>query len=217
MPTEHSSARLERFLGLAAGDNIQICQPTTPAQVFHLLRRQAMRPWRKPLVVMTPKSLLRRAEAVSQIGDLVTGHYRRILDDTEVGAGARRVVLCSGKIYYDLLERRRAEKITDVAIVRLEQLYPLSDAELQRVMAPYGPHVEVMWVQEEPRNMGAWPHMQLRFGDQLLGAWRWTCISRAASASPATGSSTVHKAEQAQLMEQALAPVSSSSRAKSRT
>jgi 2-oxoglutarate dehydrogenase E1 component len=200
---EHSSARLERFLQLCAEDNMQVCYPTTPAQIFHLLRRQVLRPWRKPLVVMTPKSLLRHKSAVSTLDDLSKGAFRRIIWDHAVSK-AKRVLLCSGKVYYDLLAGREAKKRDDVAIVRIEQLYPLTNAALAEAVKPY-PGAEIVWVQEEPFNMGAWYHFNARWPAELgkLG-----CVSRPESASPATGSEKSHKYEQQLLVDQAFGEIS---------
>lgn len=205
MGPEHSSARLERFLQLAAEDNIQITNPTTPAQYFHLLRRQALRCWRKPLVVMTPKSLLRHPVSVSSLDDLATGHFQRIIPETSErpGAAVKRVLLCSGKIYFELAEQREKLKRDDVAIVRVEQLYPLPAELLQATLASYRDGTPVFWVQEEPENMGAWYAFRVRFGDRLFGRWPFAGISRPASASPACGSAKAHKREQAALIEQA--------------
>ncbi len=199
---EHSSARLERFLQLCAEDNIQVCYPTTPAQIFHVLRRQVLRPWRKPLVVMTPKSLLRHKHAVSTLDDLAKGSFRRIIWDHSVET-AKRVLLCSGKIYYDLLAGREAKKRGDVAIVRIEQLYPLTDAALAEAVKPYD-GAELIWVQEEPFNMGAWYHLNARW-PAALG--KLSCVSRPESASPATGSEKTHKYEQQLLVDQAFGDV----------
>ena len=201
---EHSSARLERFLNLAAEDNIQVVNLTTPAQLFHCLRRQVLRPWRKPLVVMSPKSLLRHAEAVSSLDDLATGTFQRILTDVEDldMKKVRRVLLTSGKLYYELAAARTERQVQDVAIVRLEQYYPLDEARLEEVLTPYG-DTEVVWVQEEPRNMGAWPFLQLHLGASLFGRWPLTCVSRPLSASPATGSASAHKKEQEDLIAEA--------------
>ena len=198
---EHSSARLERFLQLCAEDNLQVCNLTTPAQLFHLLRRQVLRPWRKPLVIMTPKSLLRHKGAVSTLDDLAQGAFRRILWDPSVEAkNARRVLLCSGKVYYDLVAGREAKKRTDVAIVRIEQLYPLSDATIKEALDPYPENAEVLWVQEEPFNMGAWYYLRARWPRTVRTP---TCVSRPESASPATGSAASHKFEQQLLVDQA--------------
>ena len=198
---EHSSARLERFLQLCAADNMQVAYPTTPAQIFHLLRRQVLRPWRKPLVIMSPKSLLRHPQAVSSLGDLATGTFQRVIPDAEADA-ATRVLLCSGKVYYDLLAERGDAR--DTAIVRLEQLYPLSERELRAALEPYPQHVPVVWVQEEPENMGAWRTLRASFGDRLFGH-PFFGVYRPAAASPATGSGSAHKLEQRDLMRAAFA------------
>ena len=198
---EHSSARLERYLQLCAEDNMQVVYPTTPAQMFHLLRRQVLRPWRKPLIVMTPKSLLRHPKAVSSLSELATGTFQRVIPDSEAD-GATRVILCSGKVYYDLLAERGDNRGT--AIVRLEQLYPLSERELSAALAPYAADAPVVWVQEEPENMGAWRNLRVQFGSQLLGH-PFSGVYRPASASPATGSGSAHKLEQKDLMRAAFA------------
>src|SRR6185369_14162407 len=152
-----SSGRPARFLVLAAQDNIQIANPTTPANFFHLLRRQVLRPWRKPLVVFTPKSLLRHPRAVSSLDELATGRWQKVIPDTAVDAkGVTKILLCAGKVYYDLLERREKLQRNDVAIVRMEQLYPLPMAELEQALAPYADGTPVVWTQEDPENMGAW-------------------------------------------------------------
>ncbi|MGH7231780.1 MAG: 2-oxoglutarate dehydrogenase E1 component, partial [Nitrospiraceae bacterium] len=201
---EHSSARLERFLELAVNDNVQVVNPTTPAQYFHVLRRQVLRRWRKPLVVMTPKSLLRHPQAVSILDDLDQGRFRRILFDRQtVPKRVGRVLLCSGKVYYDLVKMRHELKRDDVAIVRLEQLYPLYDEELRESLALYPPKAPVVWVQDEPANMGAWRYLLARFGDTLLGAGPFSAVCRSASASPATGWGALHKMEQAKLLKAA--------------
>lgn len=200
---EHSSARLERFMTLAAEDNMQIVVPTTPAQYFHLLRRQSLRRWKKPLVVMTPKSLLRHKEAVSSFESLADGAFHEVLPDTEaVGENIGRVLVCSGKIYYELDSLRSEARRNDVAIVRTEQLYPFPDADLQQALATYAADVPVYWVQEEPRNMGAWPFVRMKFGDSIYGH-PLIGISRPESASPATGSGTSHKIEQQAILKQA--------------
>ncbi|WHZ23807.1 MAG: 2-oxoglutarate dehydrogenase E1 component [Nitrospira sp.] len=201
---EHSSARLERFLELAVNDNLQIVNPTTPAQYFHALRRQALRRWRKPLVVMAPKSLLRHPQAVSPLEDLEQGRFRRILLDRSAAPDrVDRVLLCSGKIYYDLARRRDELKRTDVAIVRIEQLYPLHDDELREVLAWYPPNTPAVWVQEEPANMGAWRYLFARFGERLFDTWPFSAVCRPASASPATGWGSLHRIEQTKLLEAA--------------
>ena len=205
---EHSSARLERFLSLCAEDNIQVCNLTTPAQYFHALRRQVVRPYRKPLVIMTPKSLLRARAASSTLSDLSHGSFRRILPD-ESGADpatVRRVLLCSGKVYYDLAAAREQRKARDLAIVRLEQLYPIQEADLTAALAPYRLGTELVWVQEEPFNMGAWYSLSARWPRALRERHRLCCVSRPESASPATGSAASHKLEQRLLVDQAFAP-----------
>ena len=199
---EHSSARLERFLNACAEDNIQVAYPTTPAQYFHLLRRQVRRSWRKPLVVMTPKSLLR--QQISSLDELATGRFQRVLDDAEVTAeGVKRVLLCTGKVYFDLLQRRRELARDDVAIVRVEQLYPLSAEQLFAVLDRYPANAPITWVQEEPENMGAWRYLARRFGDRFRQRGPLNAVCRPASASPATGSKGSHKIEQARLLERA--------------
>jgi 2-oxoglutarate dehydrogenase E1 component len=204
---EHSYARLGRFLQLCAEDNMQVCDCSTPAQFFHLLRRQVLRPWRKPLVVMTPKSLLRHKRAVSSIEEFVNGSFQTIIPDVsgQPATSARRVLLCSGRVYYDLEMERERRGINDVHIVRIEQFYPLDGAGLARVLQPYGAGTELFWVQDEPWNMGAWYFMKVRlqalFGDGL----RIHCVSRAESASPATGSAAAHKIENQHLLDAAFA------------
>ena len=201
---EHSSARLERFLQLCAEDNIQVAVPTTPAQYFHLLRRQMNREFRKPLVVMTPKSLLRLKECVSALADLAEGsRFHEVLDE-EGGdpAAVKRVVLCSGKVYYDLARARQEKKLKGTALVRLEQLYPFPETQLLDVLSRYPASVELAWAQEESQNNGAWSFVETRLRQMGL---KPECAARDASASPATGSLTVHAREQAELVEAALA------------
>ena len=202
---EHSSARLERFLALSAEYNMQVCNLTTPAQVFHALRRQSVRRWRKPLILMSPKSLLRHKRAISSLAELAEGRFERIIDDAEVDpAGARRLIFCSGKVYYDLLAGREARGLGDVALIRIEQLYPIRASELQALLARYPETAELLWVQEEPWNMGSWFSIHARWAE-LSGSTRpIRCVSRPASASPATGSSAAHKIEQAELVARAL-------------
>ena len=155
---EHSSARPERFLQLCAEHNMQVCVPTTPAQIFHLLRRQMVRDFRKPLIVMSPKSLLRHKAAVSALADLAEGRFNTVIGDAEklVAKNVRRVVVCSGKVYYDLIDFRRANKIADMAVVRLEQQYPFPHLDFKAQIAKYPNAKEVVWCQEEPQNQGAW-------------------------------------------------------------
>lgn len=202
---EHSSARLERFLQLCAADNIQVCNPSTPAQYFHLLRRQVKRALRKPLVVMTPKSLLRHPMAVSSLKDLSAGAFEEILDD----AGHRkatRVILCSGKLYYGLLQRRMDTKRRDTAIVRIEQLYPVPEKQLTSVVNRYKQAKEWFWAQEEPENMGAWPYLRPHL-EKIIGRHP-TYIGRPEAASPATGFPAIYKRQQEAVLEKALGQVS---------
>ncbi len=199
---EHSSARLERYLQACAEDNIQVCYPSTPGQYFHLLRRQMKRPFRKPLIVMTPKSLLRHKRAVSPIDELVNGQFHEVLDDTEVDpARVKRVVLCSGKVYYDLLERRLEEKKTDVALVRVEQFYPFPVEALRQIQETYSESQEWVWAQEESLNMGGWTFMEPRL--RALGC-EARYVGRDTSASPATGSHHIHAREQKDLVTAAI-------------
>jgi 2-oxoglutarate dehydrogenase E1 component len=202
---EHSSARMERFLQLSASDNIQVCNLTTPAQLFHVLRRQVLRPWRKPLVIFTPKSLLRHKEAVSTTDDLANGEFQRVIPDTDTNPhSVKRVLLCTGKVYYDLLASRRELKREDVAIVRLEQLYPLGP-ELVKALAVYADGTRLVWVQEEPRNMGPWYFMNANLRSIIGDRLPLSVVARAAAASPATGSFASHKLEQQRLIGEALA------------
>jgi 2-oxoglutarate dehydrogenase E1 component len=203
MGAEHSSARVERFLSLAAEDNLQLVQPTTPAQYFHCLRRQALRRWRKPLVVFTPKSLLRHPKVVSSLADCAHGRFQRVLPDTVKTGEVTRVLLCTGKVFYELAAHREAQHCDDVALVRLEQLYPLRAELLEVALASYRDGTPVFWVQEEPENMGAWHYLRGRFNDSLFGRWPLRLVSRPESASPATGSGGAHKLEQAGLIRHA--------------
>jgi 2-oxoglutarate dehydrogenase E1 component len=202
---EHSSARLERFLELCVDDNWQVANFTTPANYFHALRRQVLAPWRKPLVVMSPKSLLRHPEAVSPLSELSDGKFQAfIADEVADPALVTRVVLCSGKIYYELSAARAQQAAKNVAIVRMEQLYPLEVDALLGILSRYREGVEVVWVQEEPRNMGAWDFVQLHLSPLLRGWGDFSCISRPPSASPAAGSHTRHRLEQEGLVNQAI-------------
>ncbi len=206
---EHSSARPERFLELAARDNLELAQPTTPAQYFHLLRRQALRKRRKPLIVLTPKSLLRSAASVSTLEELERGEFLRVIPDRPVGR-ARRVLLCSGRIHFDLsAERARrgaSGGASDVAIVRIEQLYPLRDELVSAALTPHGADAPALFVQDEPENMGAWPFLSRRFGRRLPDGRALAAVTRPASASPATGSAASHRLEQRRLLDAAFAP-----------
>jgi 2-oxoglutarate dehydrogenase E1 component len=203
---EHSSARLERFLELAVDDNWFVVNLTTPAQLFHALRRQVRAPWRKPLVVMSPKSLLRLPAAASPLDALAREGFRAVLPDEAADpAEVTRVLLCSGKLYYDLAAAREAQGARHVAIVRLEQLYPLESREVLAAISRFRQGAEVVWVQEEPRNMGAHDQIQAQLAP-LLGWSEFSTLSRPPSASPAAGSATRHRLEQDSLVAQAIGP-----------
>jgi 2-oxoglutarate dehydrogenase E1 component len=202
---EHSSARLERFLELCADRNLQVCNLTTPAQLFHALRRQLHRTFRKPLVIMSPKSLLRHKLAVSPVSELTGGTFQAVLDDALADpAAVGRIVLSSGKVHYALREAREVRGLADTALVRLEQLYPFPAAELIAVFAAY-PHArEVCWVQEEPANMGAWRHLRHRLEQVLPREHQLSFVARRSAASPATGFYATHQQQEAALIEHAL-------------
>lgn len=206
MGPEHSSARLERYLQLCAQHNMQVCVPSTPSQIFHLLRRQMVRPLRIPLIVMTPKSLLRHKLAVSSLKDLSKGKFQLVIpeiDDIKPDK-VRKVILCSGKVYYDLLAKRREDKITDIAIIRIEQLYPFPYEELQAELAKYKKTKEIVWCQEEPKNQGAWFITRDRLIACLQKGQELTYAGRAPSAAPAAGYPALHKKQQTELVEKAL-------------
>ncbi|WP_276364530.1 2-oxoglutarate dehydrogenase E1 component [Daejeonella sp. H1SJ63] len=198
---EHSSARIERFMEACADENIQVANCTTPANFFHLLRRQMKRNFRKPLVVFTPKSLLRSPQCVSNLEEFTDGKFRELIDDSFVKAtDVKRVLFCSGKIYYDLLEKQRVDKRKDVAIVRLEQLYPLPYDQIEAVQKKYSKAKEFFWVQEEPENMGAWPYISRKFRKSSLN---FEVISRKESSSTATGYAKQHIAQQLYIVTRA--------------
>lgn len=203
---EHSSARLERFLQLCADHNWQVCVPSTPAQVYNMLRRQAVRPLRKPLIVMSPKSLLRHPLAVSSLDDLAQGVFHNVIDEIDELDSKKvdRVVMCSGKVYYDLLEQRRENKLNNVAIVRIEQLYPFPSQELEKVVAKYAHVKDWVWCQEEPQNQGAWYCSQHHFLNSIPKGASLIYTGRDASASPAVGYISVHNQQQKALVEDAL-------------
>ncbi len=205
MGSEHSSGRMERFLQLGSGENMFICNVTEPANYFHLLRRQVKLKYRKPLVVFTPKKLLRYPKAVSTLAEMATGGFKKVIDDPRMmkSADARlvdTVVLCSGKIYYDLLERLEDISAPNLALVRVEQIHPLPDAELDVVVKKYGAEANYIWVQEEPKNMGAWSFMLQNFTAVPLSV-----IARSTSASPASGSSELHKLRQDAILDEVFA------------
>lgn len=194
---EHSSARLERYLQLCAGENLQIVNCTTPSNFFHVLRRQMKRDFRKPLVIFTPKSLLRHPRCISSIDDLSKGGFKEIIDDSSADAKQiSRLIFCSGKIYYELLERKEKDKANHIAIIRLEQLYPFPEKQFRQVILKYNKTSEWFWVQEEPENMGAWSYLLRKVKSVTL-----KLISRPESASPATGSHHAHDREQSSLIE----------------
>jgi 2-oxoglutarate dehydrogenase E1 component len=198
---EHSSGRMERFLTLSAEDNMRIVNPTTPAQFFHLLRRQAMSSLKKPLIVFTPKGLLRHPLSVSTIEDLSTGSFEEIVDDPKAGKGIKRLVLCSGRIYFDLLAAREEAGVKDLAIVRIEQLYPLHEEKLKMLLAKYRTAKRWIWVQEEPINMGAWGFIHPLIKRLLPKGKDIEYIGRSRSASPAVGSHEMHKLQHEEILE----------------
>jgi 2-oxoglutarate dehydrogenase E1 component len=196
---EHSSARMERFLTLCADNNIQIANCTTPANFFHLLRRQVLRNFRKPLFVFTPKSLLRHPECISSLSDLAEGNFCEVIDDKVADKNSvTRLLFCTGKIFYDLTEEKRKRNREDMALIRIEQLYPFPLTQIQQIIATYPNAKEFYWVQEEPTNMGAAPFIRKRMGylNPLI-------IARHESGSPATGSSQTHKYGQKKIIEKA--------------
>jgi 2-oxoglutarate dehydrogenase E1 component len=206
---EHSSARLERFLQLCAERNMQICVPSTPAQVYHMLRRQAIRPARKPLIAMTPKSLLRHKLAVSTVDELCDGQFQLVIGETEVlqSKKVKRVVLCSGKVFYDLWEARAEQELDNVAIVRIEQLYPFPDEDLLQELSEFDKVEQVIWCQEEPINQGAWFSIQHRIRrviNRLDNVPSLHYAGREAFAAPAVGYASVHNEQQQQLVQTAL-------------
>ena len=202
---EHSSARLERFLQLCAEDNMQVCNPSTPAQYFHLLRRQIKAPFRKPLIVMTPKSLLRHPLARSRTSDLAGGAFHPILDDPADIENPENVLICSGKIYYELVQRREALAKVNTAILRLEQFYPFPEHHLAQIAEKYGRTESWAWVQEEPENMGGWQFVRHRLA--TIADRKINYIGRDASASPASGFPHVFRRQQAALVDAAVGPL----------
>jgi 2-oxoglutarate dehydrogenase E1 component len=196
---EHSSARIERFLQLAAYDNLQICQPSTAAQYFHMLRRQSMRKWRKPLIVFTPKSMLRHPDASSSLADFAKDAFQNVLPDHGVKS-PRRLLVCSGKIGHNLRVEREKRKDMGVAIIFVEQLFPWPEEELQAALDEHPEAQEIVWVQEEPANMGAFFYVmpELR---RMAGQRAVLSVKRTASASPATGSAKAHEMEEKTLID----------------
>ncbi len=206
---EHSSARLERYLQLCAQHNMQVCVPSTPAQMFHMIRRQMLRPYRKPLIVMTPKSLLRHKLSTSSLEDLHSGSFQTVIPEVDkvTNKNVKRVVFCTGKVYYDLLEQRRESKIKDIAIIRVEQLYPFPRKSVTKEIERYPNATEIVWCQEEPKNQGAWyqimHHIKYCVGDEHKVLY----AGREASASPAAGYLAVHREQQSRLVNAALSPL----------
>ncbi|XSG86267.1 MAG: 2-oxoglutarate dehydrogenase E1 component [Methylohalobius sp. ZOD2] len=205
---EHSSARLERFLQLCAEDNMQVCIPTTPAQIFHLLRRQMIRPYRKPLIVLTPKSLLRHRQAVSSLEELSRGHFQLVIDEIDGidRKKTRRAILCAGKIYYELLESRRREELDNIAILRLEQFYPFPGKALQDALSHYPNLQELVWCQEEPQNQGAWYQIRHRFLQVIPSGVKLIYVGRPPAAAPAEGTFPMHVEQQRAIIDAALHP-----------
>ncbi|MCB1753948.1 MAG: 2-oxoglutarate dehydrogenase E1 component, partial [Gammaproteobacteria bacterium] len=220
---EHSSARLERYLQMCAEDNMQVANCTTPANYFHILRRQLKRDIRKPLIIMTPKSLLRHKRATSPLSmmDAGTSFHRLLWDDAEMQPDEalklvsddkiRRVILCSGKVYYDLLEKRRAEELETVALVRVEQLYPFPYDDVNAEIDAYPNAKSVVWCQEEPRNQGAWRSNRHRIERVLRTDQTLEYCGRDTSASPAAGYASLHTQQQATLVQEALGLISNGS------
>ena len=216
---EHSSARLERFLQLCAENNMQVCVPSTPAQMFHMLRRQMRQSFRKPLIVMSPKSLLRHELSVSPLENLTRGGFARVIGEIDPLAAAevRRVVFCSGKVYFDLLRARRKEGLRDVALVRIEQLYPFPSEEYEAILGRFPNAREVVWCQEEPQNQGAWYQIRHRLQDAAVGRRPVLYAGRAPAAAPATGIARIHELEQQALVATALHATSTEESARETT
>lgn len=205
---EHSSARLERFMQLAADNNMQICQPTTASQIFHVLRRQMVRMFRKPLVLMTPKSLLRNKDATSPLSEFTKGEFRTVIGEINAeidAAKVKRVIACSGKVYYDLVKKREEKKALDVAIIRVEQLYPFPHKAFAAELKKYPNATDVVWCQDEPQNQGAWFFVQHYIHENMLEGQKLGYAGRPASASPAVGYAHLHQEQQKTLLEQAFA------------
>jgi len=200
---EHSSGRIERYLQLAAKDNIQVCQPSTAGQYFHLLRRQALRSWRKPLIVFTPKGMLRHPDAASPLSELSSGRFQTVIQDREI-TNAERIILCTGKIGHELRRERKRRGDTRTAILFLEQLFPLPEAELEAAFAQHSDAREFLWVQEEPANMGALNYLAPQLERLTRGA-PLRSVKRSPSSSPSTGSHAAHEMEQKTLLELAFA------------
>ncbi|RZL96343.1 MAG: 2-oxoglutarate dehydrogenase E1 component, partial [Variovorax sp.] len=200
---EHSSARIERFMQLSADTNMQVCQPTTASQIFHLLRRQMVRNLRKPLIIMTPKSLLRNKDATSPLSEFTKGGFQTVIPDSkELKADkVKRVIACSGKVYYDLAKKREERGSEDVAIIRVEQLYPFPHKAFGAELKKYPNLVDVVWAQDEPQNQGAWFFVQHYIHENMSEGQKLGYSGRAASASPAAGYSHLHQEQQKALVD----------------
>jgi len=205
---EHSSARIERFLQLCASENIQVCVPSSPSQIFHLLRRQAIRKMRTPLIVISPKSLLRNPNATSSINELTDGFFQCVIDcDTKKKSNVKKIILCSGKVFYDLQNKKIQDKKEHIAIVRIEQLYPFPYDDLEECLKKYKNVEEIVWCQEEPANQGAWfshRHRLQRVLDRLDSGKEISMVSRPPAAAPAVGMMKLHLEQQNNLIEEAL-------------
>jgi 2-oxoglutarate dehydrogenase E1 component len=203
---EHSSARLERFMQLAADNNMQVVQPTSASQIFHLLRRQMVRMFRKPLVIMTPKSLLRNKDATSPLSDFTKGEFKTVIGEQNAeidGGKVKRVIACSGKVYYDLVKKREEKKSADVAVIRVEQLYPFPHKAFASEMKKYPNATEIVWCQDEPQNQGAWFFVQHYIHENMIDGQKLGYAGRPASASPAVGYAHLHQDQQKALLDQA--------------
>ena len=203
---EHSSARLERFMQLAADNNMQIVQPTSASQIFHVLRRQMVRQFRKPLVIMTPKSLLRAKDASSPMSEFTRGEFRTVIGDHHPELNTekiKRVIACSGKVYYDLVRKREDRKALDVAILRIEQLYPFPHKAFAAELRRYPNATDIVWCQDEPQNQGAWFFVQHYVHENMTDGQRMGYAGRPASASPAVGYAHLHQEQQKALLDQA--------------
>jgi 2-oxoglutarate dehydrogenase E1 component len=203
---EHTSARLERFLHMCAQDNIQVCYPTTPAQMFHVLRRQMIRPYRKPLILMTPKSMLRLKASFSSLDELANGSFKPVIGETEPlkAPDVKRVILCSGKVYYDLMEARTERRIRDIAVIRVEQLYPYPADQIEREIRKYSRATEVVWCQEEPQNQGAWYSIQDAIRTCMPANQKLLYAGRPPMAAPSGGDYHKHLDRTKKVMDDAL-------------
>jgi 2-oxoglutarate dehydrogenase E1 component len=205
---EHSSARLERFMQLSADNNMQVCQPTSASQIFHLLRRQQVRMFRKPLVILTPKSLLRNKDAASPLAEFTKGEFRTVIGTAHPEVDpvkVKRVIACSGKVAYDLIKRRDEKKTFDTVIVRVEQLYPFPHKAFAAELKKYPNASEIVWCQDEPQNQGAWFFVQHYVHENMVEGQKLGYAGRAASASPAVGYAHLHQEQQKALLDQAFA------------